>query len=478
VGSSPTLSAFPKGSTRSVKASRKQPKNAVSPRLEKQTTSTAGLDGTIESVTKNLSVPYFGSLLRKLAAASPHNAFVICEHILAEQTQYNAKASTIEGKLKRLVWLSRYLNNKPFEEMTKQDILLYLNSRRKSLDDDPKQKWIGFYNSCRIVFSKFFRWYYNKDQPDVRLWETPPCMQGIRQLPKTEISPYKSSDLWTEEEHRVFLKYCPDPRDRCFHAMADDLSARPHEILNLRVEEIKFKITEDGTQYAEVLIHGGKTKPRTLPIIDSLPYVKEWLQVHPTGSNKKSWLFISQAHQSYGEKLREPGLWDRYARHYKEGYFTRLLNDETVPESDKTIIREMLQKPWNPYIFRHTALTAKSQILPEFPFRDHGGWSPTSKMPRVYLHYFGTESSKKLLEAKGIIKPGKTETELPKTKPCPHCKEPNKPEAKFCIRCRMVLTYDAYEASNDRLKRLEEKMALYDNLLSDPVKLKEMLGSP
>jgi integrase len=417
------------------------------------------LESPIDAVTKHLSVPYFGKLLRDLSASSPHNASIICEHILAEQTQYNAKPSTIEGKIKRLVWLSRYLNNKPFEKMTKQDILLFLNSRRKSLDDDPKQKWTGYYNNCRIVFSKFFRWYYNKRQSDTRLWKTPACMKGIRQLPKADISPYQPSDLWTKQEHGIFLKHCPDPRDRCFHAMADDMSARPHEILNLRIEDIKFKIGDDGVQWAEVLIRGGKTKPRTLPLIDSLPYIKEWLQVHPTGSNQQSWLFPSQAHQSYGRKLKESGLWDRYQRHYKEGYFTRLLNDETVPESDKETIKNMLQKPWNPYIFRHTALTEKSQILPEFPFRDHGGWSPTSKMPRVYLHYYGVESAKKLLEARGIIKAGKM-ADVPQTKPCPHCKEPNKPEAKFCISCKLVLSYDSYQETRSEITDLQEKVAM------------------
>lgn len=30
------------------------------------------------------------------------------------------------------------------------------------------------------------------------------------------------------------------------------------------------------------------------------------------------------------------------------------------------------------------------------------------------------------------------------SKTCPHCSEPNKPDTKFCVSCKMVLTYDAY----------------------------------
>jgi integrase len=103
-------------------------------------------------------------------------------------------------------------------------------------------------------------------------------MIGIKKLPKKDISSYKPSDLWASREHAIFLKYCPSIRDRCYHAMAVDMSARPSEILNLKIKDIVFKITDDGKQYAEVVIKGGKTKPRTIPLIDSIPYQLEMLE--------------------------------------------------------------------------------------------------------------------------------------------------------------------------------------------------------
>jgi hypothetical protein len=36
------------------------------------------------------------------------------------------------------------------------------------------------------------------------------------------------------------------------------MSARPHEILNLRIKDIVFKKTQEGKQYAEILIRGTK----------------------------------------------------------------------------------------------------------------------------------------------------------------------------------------------------------------------------
>jgi hypothetical protein len=52
------------------------------------------------------------------------------------------------------------------------------------------------------------------------------------------------------------------------------MSARPNEILKLKVKDIMFKMTEDGIQYAEVRITQGKTGPRTVPLIDSVPYLR------------------------------------------------------------------------------------------------------------------------------------------------------------------------------------------------------------
>jgi hypothetical protein len=62
----------------------------------------------------------------------------------------------------------------------------------------------------------------------------------------------------------------------------------------------------------------------------------------------------------------------------------------------------MLTKPWNPYAYRHLGLTEKSQILKESMLRSYAGWSNNSNMPNVYIHYFGNESSRSLLEYYGV----------------------------------------------------------------------------
>ncbi|MGC2575832.1 MAG: zinc ribbon domain-containing protein [Candidatus Nitrosopolaris sp.] len=142
----------------------------------------------------------------------------------------------------------------------------------------------------------------------------------------------------------------------------------------------------------------------------------------------------------------------------QERIFPKLLNNPNVLPEDKQRNRELLKKPWNPYIRRHSSLTEKSTILNEHTLRQFAGWSPGSNMHLKYLHYFGNESNDSILEAYGLISKGKQLSEALRPKQCPNCNEPNKPDSKFCAKCRMVLTYDAYSETLENQKEKEDKL--------------------
>lgn len=85
-----------------------------------------------------------------------------------------------------------------------------------------------------------------------------------------------------------------------------------------------------------------------------------------------------------------------------------------------------------------------------------------------YVHFFGNESSESILEAYGL-KPKLEDINKLKPISCPNCGELNKIDSKFCVKCRMVLSYDAYteaieesEAQKSRLDRIEEKMTMIE----------------
>ena len=127
---------------------------------------------------------------------------------------------------------------------------------------------------------------------------------------------------------------------------------------------------------------------------------------------------------------------------------------ELVSSEDKTAITELLKKPWNPYIRRHSALTDKSKFLKESILKSHAGWSSLSNMPQIYLHYFGNESSESILEAYGLKPQAQT---VDKLKPviCPNCSEANKTDSKFCTKCKMILNirglYRVAEKKTDKI---------------------------
>ena len=173
-------------------------------------------------------------------------------------------------------------------------------------------------------------------------------VDNIPQLKRKEQSAYRPSDLWTLEDDLLFLKYCPSIRDKCYHMISMDTGCRPHEILKLKIKDVVFKTTtagEGNRQYAEALVNG-KTGSIHIPLINSIPYVKHWLDQHPHQGNPNAPLICGYG-KSLGRRQR------------------------------------------------------------------------------------------------------------------PNCSEPNKPDSKFCAKCRMVLTYDAYSETLESEKQKEDKTNNY-----------------
>ena len=265
----------------------------------------------------------------------------------------------------------------------------------------------------------------------------------ISQLKRKEVSCYKSSDLWSQEDDSLFLKWVTNKRDRCYHTMARDLSARPHEILNLKIKDIAFKNIGDGKQYAQVLVDG-KTGTRHIPLIQSIPYIKDWLSNHPSRNNPQSPLFIGLSKNSMGRRLNTKGLYQIY-KIYKEEFFPKLLEDPTISNEDKEKIKNLLAKPFIPYIRRHSALTEKSVKLKSSTLNQHAGWSMNSHMAQKYIHYFGNDSSESLLEAYGIVTKNNAGIDNLNPKVCPNCNEGNTQDTRFCNKCKMIMSYEGYQ---------------------------------
>ena len=417
------------------------------------------LSPTLERKINDITIGLRSEFSRGLHSISEENAMVIVDYIQAMKTEINPSDNYRKDSIKTLYTFSKYNNNKSFKHITRDDIFSFLESFRKPEASDPLHKWIGTYNLYRIYLLRFFKWIYSPDtESDKR--PKPKIVENIPQLKRVEQSGYKPTDLWTIEDDLLFLKYCSNKRNKCFHAVAYDTGCRPHELLKLRIRDIVFKSAAGNIQYAEVLVNG-KTGSRHIPLIDSIPYVKDYLDhEHPQPGNPDA-ILLSGCGRSLGRSLKTASLSTIYD-YYKKEFFPKLLARPDVTPEDKRKIKELLKKPWNPYVRRHSSLTKKSKILKEYILRQHAGWSTNSNMPQKYLHYFGNESCESLLEEYEITPKDNHQKDTLRSKQCPNCAEPNKPDSKFCVKCRMVLSYDAYSEILESEKQMEDKLTVIE----------------
>src|SRR5438093_1719086 len=277
---------------------------------------------------------------------SSENATKIAEYILTMRTETNLSDTYRKLTIQTLSILSRFIRNKSFMRLTREEVLTYLDSLRKSDAIDPFHKWIGTYNLKRMIMLRFFKWLYDPEE-EPRTRKLPAVVENIPMLKRREQSIYKPADLWTLEDDLLFLRYCPNKRDRCYHAISRDTSCRPSEILRLRIKDVLFRTTGENYQYGEILVNG-KTGSRSTPLFNSIPYVKDWLDEHIQRGNPNAFLIPSRERKNFGRRLAGISI-NMIYRGYKSKYFPKLLEDPNVRSDDKNKIRELLKKPWNPY---------------------------------------------------------------------------------------------------------------------------------
>src|SRR6266487_3870452 len=293
----------------------------------------------IDTVTEGLDT-YLRKQLKE--QVSIENSGIISDYALVQKTK-NLSENYRSTTLSIIILFCKAVHNKPFSKLTRDAILSYLDSLRKPEGIDPLHKWIGSYNLRRECLAKFFKWLDSQGNAS-RGKHILPIINSIPRLKRKEQSVYKPTDLWTREEDLLFLRYCPSKRDRCYHAISRDASARPHEILKLKIKDIVFKFTPDKKQYAEILLNG-KTGSRHIPLFNSIPYIKDYLDhEHPQSGNPNAPL-ICGLDKSLGRPILEISLLTIYGK-YKKGFFPKLLDNDShnVPPEDKQKISEILKK--------------------------------------------------------------------------------------------------------------------------------------
>ena len=184
------------------------------------------IERKIENATEGLSLNCFNFLHNRILLANKQNVLTICDYISSLMSEINPSDGYRKNTIILLCIFSIFFKNtKLFKEVTREDILSFLDSFRKIETVDPLHKWIGTYNLYRMQLMCFFKWLYYPDIEQNKI-PKPPIIENISQLKRKEKSIYKPTDLWIDEDDSLFLKYCPNPRDRCYRAMSRDSGSK------------------------------------------------------------------------------------------------------------------------------------------------------------------------------------------------------------------------------------------------------------
>jgi hypothetical protein len=390
-------------------------------------------------------MPYkLNTLVNKIELIPNLNNSQIVTEFLQYMTDRDFSLNHKINNLKVVISFAGHLgmNSTFFDINKKEQILEFLDTKKKDLEHDGDRKWITTWNYYLNRIKLFYRWLYNtnKDQTVEIAQEdlkTPEFVR-IRTKKTKRLSPYSESELWEREDILLITKYEKHRRNKAVITLLWDLDARPHEITLLKIKHITIR-----EQYGEGEIpHQAKTGSGPILLTCSLPYLRDWLNEHPFRNEPDARLICNLI---TGAPIGPEAIWtlmkelkDRICRLLDEG--------DIINKNEREKLNHLIKtKKWNPYCIRHSAITSDSDFLPEYALKKKVRWSMNSKQAARYIKTrMGNDLKQKILSHNGII----LQEEL-KIKPssviCPRCSLVNTIENKYCSKCFYPLNQSVFE---------------------------------
>jgi site-specific recombinase XerD len=350
----------------------------------------------------------------------------------------------VETRRNQLFVLRRLSNevDKPFEEMTKDDLRTFLVEVRTFKGREYSESIL---KTFRINIKKFFKWLQSekgkKTVPDS-------VFEWLKPGPKNK-NGITADMLLTENDIKRMLEACTSSRDRAIISALYESGARKGELLGLRIGDI---MPDDVS--AKLMLQG-KTGRRSVRLLNAWPYLATYLEDHPDKNNPKAGLWIA-----FTNNQHKKGSEDRF----KESTLRELL--------DKIAEQSKIGKPIWPHLLRHSRLTHLAiEGYTEVELRIFAGWEKDSRMPSVYCHMTEKNLDDKMLERAGHKKGKEPGESALKPKECVRCGTDNPATNRFCGKCRMPLDFDTATELERGTNQIGDKL---DELLGDP-KVKEVM---
>lgn len=281
----------------------------------------------------------------------------------------------------------------------------------------------------KITLKKFFKW--------LRKSEYYP--EEVRWIVTSKKNMHRHPDILSEDEILQLVKAADNIRNKALIMTLYESGCRIGELLSLKISNVHFE--EIGIAINVV----GKTGPRRILLVSSVPLLTSWLENHPLRDDPDANVWVTK----YNKLNRN----DEYSP----------LGPAAVGDLlDKLAKKAGIKKRIYPHLFRHSRATHLATKLTEAQMKQLFGWTQGSSMAAIYVHLSGRDVDNALLELHGLRTQAQNEPKI-KLKICPRCNEHNSPDAKYCKRCAFVLDVETFEWENKVMDQLlkEPKVSRY-----------------
>ena len=259
-------------------------------------------------------------------------------------------------------------------------------------------------STYKIMLKRFYRWLKQTKKNTY-----PPEVEWIStRIKRSEMKLPNENDLLSEDDIRLLVKYAEHPRDKALVSVLYESGTRVGELASLQIGDVRVD------EYGAVLYVTGKTGPRPVRIISSVPHLMGWINAHPFRD--------------------DPGapLWIKIG--------TRGRNDSVKYSTVRKLLKDLfakagLRKCSHPHFFRHSRATFLANHLTEFQMNQYFGWVQGSGMPSTYVHMSGKNLDQSILRLNGASQEQTTKTSILAPIDCPRCETVNAHDSQFCSKC-------------------------------------------
>jgi site-specific recombinase XerD len=319
--------------------------------------------------------------------------------------------------------------DKPYDQLVKTDFEEWM----RELDSNGYSA--ETIRSYRARAKAFLRWVHGcKDVRD-------PSPEQLRCIHVPKPNNNLPRAILTSAEIRHMLDICKNQRNRALIHVGYDSGCRAGELLGLRIGDIELD------SYGAAITVDGKTDMRRARLVESVPNLQLWLNMHPRREELGAFLWPSE------ENTNRPITAERFNMILKR-------------VAEKAGIKKRVY----PHLLRHSRATHLAKVLTESQLKIYFGWTKESEVPARYVHLSGRDVDSTLLKHYGIEIEDEQSTGELSSKECPRCKYKNPPGAMYCMHCSMPVDVKAALRVDEAREKAEKAVAhfIQETIRIDP----------